>query len=100
MSAMVQPVRLIGWSVLSGVFAAAAWAQAPGTELFEKEIRPVLVEKCYGCHSSQLKTPMGGRAHNTKAGLKNGGNGGAVIVPGNPGASRLLKALSYNETDL
>jgi hypothetical protein len=100
MIAMVQPVRLLGWSVLAGVFAAAAWAQSPGTELFEKEIRPVLAEKCYGCHSSKLKSPMGGLALDTKAGTRNGGNGGPVIVPGNPGASRLLKALSYNETDL
>src|SRR6185437_15760917 len=100
MSAMVQPVRLAGRSVLFGVFAVTAWAQSPGTELFEKEIRPVLVERCYGCHSSKLKSPMGGLTLDTNAGMRSGGNGGAVIVPGNPGASRLLKALSYNETDL
>ena len=100
MSPMVQPVRFAGWSVFVGVFAATAWAQSAGTELFEKEIRPVLVEKCYGCHSSKLKAPMGGLALDTRAGMRSGGNGGAVIVPGNPGASRLLKALSYNETDL
>ena len=97
---MVQPVRLAGRSVLFGVFAVTAWAQSPGTELFEKEIRPVLVERCYGCHSSKLKSPMGGLTLDTKAGMRSGGSGGAVIVPGNPGASRLLKALSYNETDL
>ena len=84
MSAMVQPVRLLGWSVLAGVFAAAAWAQSPGTEFFEKEIRPVLAEKCYGCHSSKLKSPMGGLVLDTKAGVRSGGNGGPVIVPGNP----------------
>ncbi|HVW86432.1 MAG TPA: PSD1 and planctomycete cytochrome C domain-containing protein, partial [Bryobacteraceae bacterium] len=36
----------------------------------------------------------------TKAGVKNGGNGGPILVPGDPKSSRLLKALSYNETDL
>ena len=79
--------------------AATLFAQAPG-DLFEKEIRPVLVEKCYGCHSSKLKSPMGGLVLDTKAGLKLGGNGGPVVIPGDPKTSRLLKALTYNETDL
>ena len=42
--------------------AASLSAQSPGLELFEKEIRPALVNKCYGCHSTKLKTPMGGLA--------------------------------------
>ena len=60
-------------------------AQTPaGTEFFEKEIRPVFAEKCYGCHSSKLKSPMGGLVLDTKAGLKKGGNGGADSVAGRP----------------
>ena len=73
---------------------------AAGTELFEKEIRPVLATKCYGCHSSKLKSPMGGLVLDTKSGLKKGGNGGAVLVAGAPASSRLLQALSYNQTEL
>ncbi len=71
-----------------------------GSEYFEKEIRPVLVEKCYGCHSSKLKSPMGGLVLDTNSGLKKGGNGGPVVVAGDPGASRLLQALTYNQTEL
>jgi hypothetical protein len=78
----------------------SANAQPQGGEYFEREIRPVLVAKCYGCHSSKLKSPMGGLVLDTKSGLKRGGNGGPVIVAGDPGASRLLKALTYNQTDL
>ncbi len=100
MTPMVQPFRLLGWSVLVLGFCGAAFAQSRDAELFEKEIRPVLVEKCYGCHSSKLRAPMGGLVLDTKAGLKSGGNGGAIVVPGDPAASRLLKALSYNDTDL
>lgn len=81
--------------------ASSLYPQAPiGTEFFEKEIRPVLVAKCYGCHSSKLKSPMGGLALDTKDGLKRGGNGGPILVAGNPSSSRLLKALTYNQTDL
>ena len=76
-------------------------AQTPaGTEFFEKEIRPVLAENCYGCHFSKSKSPMGGLVLDTKSGLRQGGNGGPVIVPGDPASSRLLKALTYNQTDL
>ncbi len=76
-------------------------AQTPtATEFFEKEIRPVFADKCYGCHSSKLKSPMGGLVLDTKNGLKQGGNSGPVIVPGDPASSRLLQALSYKLTDL
>ena len=90
--------------IFLGLIAASAtplFGQASaGAELFEKEIRPVLVAKCYGCHSSKMKSPMGGLVLDTKAGLKRGGSGGAVIVNGSPSASRLLQALSYNQTEL
>ena len=67
-------------------FVLPLYCQTPaGTELFEKEIRPVFAAKCYGCHSSKLKSPMGGLVLDTKAGLKKGGNGGPVIVAGDPG---------------
>ncbi len=80
---------------------APLYAQAAaGVELFEKEIRPVLVEKCYGCHSSKLKSPMGGLVLDTRNGLKRGGNGGPVVNPGDPASSRLFNALTYNQTEL
>jgi hypothetical protein len=82
-------------------FAATLGAQTPaGIEFFEKEIRPVLATRCYGCHSSKLKSPMGGLVLDTKRGMKSGGNGGPVVVPGSPAASRLLGALTYNQTEL
>ncbi|HWF10640.1 MAG TPA: PSD1 and planctomycete cytochrome C domain-containing protein, partial [Bryobacteraceae bacterium] len=90
---MVRPL-------LAVLFAAPLLAQNPSTEFFEKEIRPVLAEKCYGCHSSKLKSPMGGLVLDTKAGVKRGGNGGPILTPGDSKSSRLFKALTYNETDL
>ena len=37
-------------------------AQPQDSSFFEAKIRPVLVTKCYACHSSKLKSPMGGLA--------------------------------------
>ena len=78
----------------------SAQAPAVGADFFENEIRPVLVTKCIACHSSKLKSPMGGLVLDTKNGLLRGGNGGAVLVPGKPASSRLFTALTYNHTQL
>src|SRR5258706_8653471 len=43
---------------------------------------------------------MGGLRLDTKGGMKQGGNGGPILSPGDPTSSRLLRALSYNHTEL
>lgn len=82
----------------------SAWlplrAQQLDVSFFESKIRPVLAASCYGCHSSKMKSPMGGLVVDTKAGLRKGGATGAAIVPGNPAASRLLQALRYTDRHL
>src|SRR5215471_2445347 len=77
-----------------------ALAQSRGEAIFESKIRPVLVAKCYACHSSKLKSPMGNLALDTKAGLAQGGASGPEVVPGKPDESRLLKALRYTDPHL
>src|SRR4051794_6471372 len=73
---------------------------AQDAAFFESRIRPVLATKCYACHSSTLKAPMGGLLLDTRAGLRNGGAAGSVIVPGKPDESRLLRALTYADPRL
>jgi len=58
---------------LAIVLAAPLSAQSLSNDFFEQEIRPVLVNKCYGCHSSKLKSPMGGLVLDTRSGLRRGG---------------------------
>ncbi len=97
---MLHPAgNLKAWA-LYALAAAPLLSQSPSTEFFEKEIRPVLADKCYGCHSSKLKSPMGGLVLDTKAGVRKGGNGGPIIVEGDAKNSRLLRALTYNDTEL
>ena len=98
---MVQPIYAAfrPWAILA-LAAAPLCAQTPSAEFFEKEIRPVLADKCYGCHSSKLKSPMGGLVLDTKAGVLKGGNGGPVLLAGDAKNSRLLRALTYNDTEL
>ena len=86
--------------VVFAVCAASLSAQAIDNSFFEKEIRPILVSQCFGCHSSKLRTPMGGLVLDTKAGIRAGGDGGPILVPGSPNASRLIEALEYKDSEL
>ena len=93
---MIMTAHLLLLGLASFMFSA----QAVDESFFEAKIRPVLMTKCYGCHSSKLTSPRSGLTLDTKAGLLRGGVRGPAIVPGKPAESRLLKALSYDDSEL
>src|SRR6266481_3860912 len=62
-------------------------------ELFEKTVRPILVEKCQSCHGPTKQ--RGGLRLDSQAGLLKGGDSGAVVVPGQPDKSLLLRAVRH-----
>ncbi|WP_040546927.1 PSD1 and planctomycete cytochrome C domain-containing protein [Pedosphaera parvula] len=80
--------------------AAAVKPNEEGLEFFEKHIRPVLVERCYKCHSIKSEKVKGGLLLDSKADLLKGGDSGPAIVPGKPEKSLLIKALRYTDPDL
>jgi len=71
-----------------------------GIEFFESHIRPLLVRRCFECHSSKAKTIEGGLRLDSSAGWRRGGDSGPAIVPGKPAESRLLKAVLYQDPNL
>jgi len=76
---------------------------APTTEqldFFEKKVRPVLVDKCYKCHSTEAGKAKGGLVLDDRAGLLKGGENGPSLVPGNPEKSSLITAITYKDKDL
>ncbi len=77
--------------------AASAAAPVDGLELFEKSIRPALVEHCYECHSTKAGKAKGGLLLDSKTGWSKGGDAGPAIVPGKPDASLLIKAVRYHD---
>ena len=68
-------------------------------EFFEARIRPVLVEQCCECHNSTGRAE-GGLALDQRTGLLQGGDGGPVLVPGQPAESRLLAILRHEVAEL
>ena len=81
--------------LLAGVaFAADKPTADDQARFFENKIRPVLVEKCYSCHSADTpKGAKGGLKLDTAAGLKAGGESGPAVVAGNAKKSPLVNAL-------
>ncbi len=69
-------------------------------EFFEKEIRPILTEQCYGCHSASAEKIKGGLRLDSKEAMLKGGDSGPAIVPRAPEKSLLIKAIRYSDSEL
>ena len=70
---------------------------------FEKRIRPVLVKRCYSCHSedaARSKKLKGSLLLDSRAGILRGGESGASIVPGKPDESLLLDAMRHDTLEM
>jgi hypothetical protein len=79
------------FAVLAGSPAARA-ADPTAADFFEKEVRPILAEKCQSCHGE--KKQGGGLSLANRAAALKGGERGPAFVPGKPGESLLLRAVS------
>jgi hypothetical protein len=93
------------WMVLLLLVALPVQAEVKdlpreGFEFFEKNIRPILVDKCYKCHSSTGDKIKGDLVLDSKPGMLKGGSTGPAVVPFKPEESLLLKAIRYTDEDL
>ena len=65
---------------------------------FESKVRPVLINRCYECHSAEKKI-KGGLNLDSRAGWQAGGDNGAAIIPGDLAKSLVIKAVRYLDED-
>ncbi len=72
---------------------------ADGDAFFEAKVQPLLVERCYECHSHGKKI-KGGLTFDSRSGWEKGGDTGPALVPGKPDESLIIKAISYSDPDL
>jgi hypothetical protein len=83
-------------------FAAAADDVQPtkeGLEFFEKNVRPILSDRCYECHSTAKNSSKGGLILDSRDGAFKGGDEGPSVVPGNLEKSLLIKAVRYTDPE-
>ena len=60
-------------------------------EFFEKKVRPLLVERCFECHSGNETN--GGLSLESRSAILKGGDSGPALVPRKPEMSRLIEAV-------
>ncbi len=66
------------------------------TVQFSKDVAPLLIDNCKGCHLEAMAT-SGGLRMDTFAQLLRGGDSGSIVQPGNAAASLLIKKLRGTE---
>ncbi len=70
-----------------------------GIAFFEREVRPILVEHCYECHSGG-KEIKGGLVLDSREGWTVGGDSGPALVPGDVDGSLLIQSIRYDDPHL
>jgi Protein of unknown function (DUF1553)/Protein of unknown function (DUF1549)/Planctomycete cytochrome C len=87
----VRLAAVVTLLTLAGLARAEEKPSPALADFFEKEIRPLLVERCVNCHGGE-KT-RGGLTLTSRASLLEGGDHGPAAVPGDPDKSLLLQAV-------
>ena len=82
----------IAWAS-PGVGTAAGPDEPAAIEFFEKEIRPLLVEKCQKCHGGSK--PRGGLSLKGRSLVLQGGDSGPAAVPGKASESLIVEAVEH-----
>ncbi len=87
--------RIVTWAFAMACAALTAGPRAPETGAapavdFNREIRPILSDNCFRCHGPDSGTRKAQLRLDTQEGVK---AKPGVIVPGDPGASRLLQRI-------
>lgn len=67
-------------------------------EFFEKQVRPILVNKCFKCHSGEKSG--GGLSLESKSGWQKGGENGPAVVPRDINKSLLIQAINYQDLEM
>ena len=101
---LVPLLCLLAFGPMSGAADQPAKAEekfdAAGLEFYEKNVRPIFVQHCYKCHSTQEGVSKGGLLMDSRAAMIAGGDQGPGIVPGNLEKSLILLAVRQTDPEL
>ena len=109
MRKLLTPLTAVYWIIAIAFYPAIpTWsANKPSKNMhpqerafFENKIRPVLVKKCYSCHSSKSEELGGKLRMDTRDGMRVGGESGPAFVEGRPNESLLIQALRYDGLEM
>lgn len=80
--------------------SSARQGDAPPEARFRERVLPILERRCFECHGTGAKRIRGGLLMSGRDALLAGGDSGPAIVPGDPDASLLVRAVRYEDPDL
>ncbi|HBJ39072.1 MAG TPA: hypothetical protein DDZ51_30870, partial [Planctomycetaceae bacterium] len=69
-------------------------------EFFEREVRPLLVEHCYSCHSGSSEKLQASLRVDSREALLSGGDSGPAIMPGDTDGSIFIEAVRYESYEM
>ena len=93
---------LIGFVALSTCLDQCAAAQftEEGVAFFEAKVRPILVSRCYECHSNSADEVKGGLKLDSRESARAGGDSGAAVVPNDIAKSLIVAAIRYDGLEM
>jgi mono/diheme cytochrome c family protein len=102
---MLRIVTTVGTVAMLGIVnASSSHAQTlagvddRGAVDYEREVRPILANRCFGCHGPRQQ--QSGLRLDLRQNALRGGDYGVVIVPGNSGESKLIQRLIGSDAGL
>jgi mono/diheme cytochrome c family protein len=99
-SPMIRFTLLFTTMVLVGASSIVAEPQgsssAKDDQFYQAKVYPILSTQCFSCHSHKEKKSKGGLMLDSRGAVLQGGDDGAVVVPGKPEESLLLKAVEHS----
>src|SRR5579872_5725841 len=98
--ALLFPLVALCWAGTAGGAELPRPFTAADSQFFEAKVRPVLVERCFACHSAAAKKQRGGLRLDSRAAAVQGGDTGPAVVPGRPDESLLVKAVRQQDESL
>jgi hypothetical protein len=84
----------------SSIAGSAVAADDAKIAFFEKTIRPILINRCYECHSVEAGKSKGGLELDSRDGMLKGGDSGPAVIAGDPDKSRIIESVRYHNQDL
>ena len=95
-----QRLSIAAWLVVFSAPVGLGASDPVQAEIFEKRIRPLLIERCHACHSRESPSPMGGLRLDSAEAMLAGGTRGPSVAPGRPEESLLIRAVSFEDPEL
>lgn len=93
---------LIGVVTLTTCLVRCAVAQSTedGVGYFEAKVRPILVNRCYECHSNSSDEVKGGLRLDSRESSRAGGDSGSAVVPNDIAKSLIVSAIRYDGLEM